>query len=211
MPTIGIFLIFHAGTHLSYLPFEARRIIYLTVFISTFIMPLSLLPLFIQLKIIKNFQMESARERIYPVFITGVFYFLGYILLNKMGAPAIIGNFILASLIAIFTAVVITFFWKISMHMIAVGGVTGVMLALALHYNIDLAFWLSLLVIASGIIASARLHLGAHNPAQIYIGYILGLIIVFSSIWMWFFPHPVACSFKQYQNQFPSPFLKSPQ
>lgn len=184
MPTIGIFLIFHAGTHLSYLPFEARRIIYLTVFISTFIMPLSLLPLFIQLKIIKNFQMESARERIYPVFITGVFYFLGYILLNKMGAPAIIGNFILASLMAIFIAVVITFFWKISMHMIAVGGVTGVMLALALHYNIDLAFWLSLLVIASGIIASARLHLGAHNPAQIYIGYILGLIIVFSSIWM---------------------------
>ncbi len=184
MPTIGIFLIFHAGTHLSYLPFEARRIIYLTVFISTFIMPLSLLPLFIQLKIIKNFQMESARERIYPVFITGVFYFLGYILLNKMGAPAIIGNFILASLMAIFFAVVITFFWKISMHMIAVGGVTGVMLALALHYNIDLAFWLSLLVIASGIIASARLHLGAHNPAQIYIGYILGLIIVFSSIWM---------------------------
>ncbi len=184
MPTIGIFSIFHAGTHLSYLPFEARRIIYLTVFISTFIMPLSLLPLFIQLKIIKNFQMESARERIYPVFITGVFYFLGYILLNKMGAPAIIGNFILASLMAIFIAVVITFFWKISMHMIAVGGVTGVMLALALHYNIDLAFWLSLLVIASGIIASARLHLGAHNPAQIYIGYILGLIIVFSSIWM---------------------------
>lgn len=184
MPTLGIFLIFQAGTHLSYMPIEARRIIYLTVFISTCIMPLSLLPLFLQLRIIKSFQMETARERLFPVFITGLFYFMGYLLLKKMGVPAVLGNFILSSLMAVFLAVVITIFWKISMHMIAIGGVTGALLALALRYNVDLTFWISLLIIVSGITASARLHQGAHNPAQVYVGYIVGFAVVFSSVLM---------------------------
>lgn len=184
MPTLGIFLIFQAGTHLSYLPFEARRIIYLTVFISTCIMPLSLLPLFLQLKMIKSFQMESPRERLFPVFITGVFYFMGYLLLKKMSVPPMLGNFILSSLLALLLAVIITFFWKISMHMIAIGGVTGVIMALALRYHIDLTFWISLLILASGILGAARLHQGAHNPSQIYTGYLLGFTIVFGSVWI---------------------------
>lgn len=128
--------------------------------------------------------METARERLFPVFITGIFYFLGYILLKKMGVPPILGNFMLASLLALFLSVVITLFWKISMHMIAIGGVTGALLAIALRYNLDLMFWLFLLIVASGITASARLHQGAHNPAQVYIGYLLGLMVVFSSILM---------------------------
>lgn len=185
MPTLGVFLIFQAGTHLSLLPLDAKRIIYLTVFISTFIMPVSILPLFLQLKVIKSFQMETAKERRIPVFVTGIFYFLGYLLLKKMGVPSVLGNFVLASLMAVFIAVGITIYWKISMHMIAIGGLTGVMLAIALRFNIDLTFYLSLLILVSGIIASARLHLGAHNQTQIYAGYVLGLVVVFSSIWMW--------------------------
>ena len=184
MPTLGVFLIFQAGTHLSLLPLDAKRIIYLTVFISTFIMPVSILPLFLQLKVIKSFQMETAKERRIPVFVTGIFYFLGYLLLKKMGVPSVLGNFVLASLMAVFIAVGITIYWKISMHMIAIGGLTGVMLAIALRFNIDLTFYLSLLILVSGIIASARLHLGAHNQTQIYAGYVLGLVVVFSSIWM---------------------------
>ena len=184
MPTLGIFLIFQAGTHLTYLPLEARRIIYLTVFISTCIMPLSLLPLFLQLKMIKSFQMESPRERLFPVFITGVFYFMGYLLLKKMSVPPMLGNFILSSWLAVLLAVIITFFWKISMHMIAIGGVTGVIMALALRFHIDLTFWISLLILASGILGAARLHQGAHNPSQIYTGYLLGFIIVFGSVWI---------------------------
>ncbi len=184
MPTLGIFLIFQAGTHLSYLSPDSKRIIYLAVFISTCIMPLSLLPLFLQLKIIKSFQMEAAKERLFPVFVTGVFYFLGYVLLKKMGVPSLLENFILSSIVAVFIAVTITYFWKISMHMIAIGGVSAVLLALTLRYQVDLTIWLSLIVIISGITASSRLHLGAHNPLQVYLGYFVGFSIVFSSFWL---------------------------
>lgn len=184
MPSLGLFLIFQAGTHLSYIPFEAKRIIFLTVFLSTCILPVSILPLLYQFRMIKSFNMETPRERLLPVFFTGFFYYLGFMLLKKMGISGIISNFILASLLAVFSAVVVTIFWKISLHMIGIGGVTGAIMAIGIRYNLDLAPWLTLLFLASGLTATARLHLGAHNPAQIYVGFMWGLLIVFSSVFM---------------------------
>lgn len=83
MPSLGLFLIFQAGTHLSYIPFEAKRIIFLTVFVSTCILPVSILPLLYQFRMIKSFNMETPRERLLPVFFTGFFYYLGFMLLKK--------------------------------------------------------------------------------------------------------------------------------
>jgi hypothetical protein len=184
MPTLGIFVIFQAGTHVSFLPFEAKRIIYITVFLTTCILPLSLLPLLLQFGAIKSFQMETARERVLPVFFTGFFFYLGYLLLKKMGVSGIIGNFMLASLIAVLSAVVVTVFWKISLHTIGIGGVAGAVMALAFRYGMDLSLLVFLLLLASGITASARLYLGAHKPAQVYVGFLWGFLIVFSSVLM---------------------------
>ena len=184
MPTLGIFMIFQAGTHVSFLPFEAKRIVYITVFLTTCILPLSLLPLLLQFGIIKSFQMETSRERVLPVFFTGFFYYLGYLLLKKMGLSGIIGSFMLASLIAVLSAVVVTTFWKISLHTIGIGGVTGAVMALAFRYGVDLSLLVFLLLVASGITASARLYLGSHKPSQVYVGFLWGFLIVFSSVFM---------------------------
>jgi hypothetical protein len=184
MPTLGIFVIFQAGTHVSFLPYEAKRIIYITVFLTTCILPLSLLPLLLQFGAIKSFQMETARERVLPVFFTGFFFYLGYLLLKKMGVSGIIGNFMLASLIAVLSAIVVTVFWKISLHTIGIGGVAGAVMALAFRYGMDLSLLVFLLLLASGITGSARLYLGAHKPAQVYVGFLWGFLIVFSSVLM---------------------------
>ncbi len=184
MPTLGVFVILQAGTHVSFLSFEAKRIIYITVFLTTCLLPLSLLPLLLQFGAIKSFQMETARERVLPVFFTGFFFYLGYLLLKKMGVSGIIGSFMLASLIAVLSAVVVTLFWKISLHTIGIGGVAGAVMALAFRYGMDLSLLIFLLLMASGITASARLYLGAHKPAQVYAGFLWGFLIVFSSVFM---------------------------
>lgn len=182
MPTLGVFVIFQAGTHVSFMPFEAKRIIYITVFLTTCLLPLSLLPLLYQFGVIKSFQMESARERVLPVFFTGFFYYMGYLLLKKLGVSGVIGSFMLASLVAVLSAVVVTLFWKISLHTIGIGGVAGAVMALAFRFGIDLTLLVFLLFLASGITASARLYLGAHQPAQVYAGFLWGFLIVFASV-----------------------------
>jgi len=66
MPTLGIFFILNSGNHHAFLPFEIKRLVYIIVFTSTCLLPVSLLPLFLQIKLIKSFEMETARERVYP-------------------------------------------------------------------------------------------------------------------------------------------------
>ena len=182
MPLLGIFLIFQSGTHISYMPFEAKRIIYFVVAITSCILPLSALPLLYQLKIIKSFRMETARERFIPILLTAFFYYMGYLLLRKMGVPTMIDRFILSTLIVIIGASIISYFWKISLHMAGIGGVTGAIIALSFRYEFDMTMWIALLLIASGLTASARLHLGDHNPLQVYAGYFFGFVIVVGTI-----------------------------
>jgi membrane-associated phospholipid phosphatase len=179
MPTLGIFFIFHAGTHLSFLPFEVKRLVYIIVFTSSCILPVSLLPLFLQMKVIKSFHMETSRERIVPALAAGIFYFLGYFFLNRLHISQLIESFVLSSLVAILLAVGISFFWKISMHAIAVGGVTGAIIAIMFRYGIDLILLLSVMMLISGLTAMGRLYLNAHSPLQVYVGYLTGFLLVF--------------------------------
>lgn len=182
MASLGIFLIFNSGTHIAFIPIEAKRVIYLTVILNTAILPLSTLPLLYQFGLIKSFQMESARERTLPVLLTCFFYFVCYMLLRRIGVTGIIISFMLATIIAIAGAGIITRFWKISIHTIGIGGVTGTIMALTYRYGVDLNGMLFLLFLCSGLVASARLYLGAHSPAQVYAGFIWGFAIVFSSV-----------------------------
>lgn len=128
--------------------------------------------------------METARERIYPVLTTGVFYFLGYFLLSRLNVSPLIENFVLATLVAVLLAAGISFFWKISLHAIAVGGVTAALVGMMFKYGADLILFVALMLLISGLTATARLYLNAHSPSQVYVGYTTGFIIVFLGVFL---------------------------
>ena len=80
LPSIGILILFNSGTILEYLPIRAMKIIFLIVFVSTAILPLTFVPFFIFQKVIKNIHMESSKERLIPFFITSFLYFFCFYL-----------------------------------------------------------------------------------------------------------------------------------
>jgi membrane-associated phospholipid phosphatase len=178
MPVIGLFIIFNSGTHISYIPSAFRTIVYLIVLASSCILPLSLLPLLRHYGIIKSFRMESHRERIIPVAITGLFYFLGYLLLQKLYLPQFLNHFILGSILSLYTSLVVTYWWKISLHMMGIGGVTGAILVLSLKLGLGLTPILVGLFIIAALTATARLYLNAHTPLQTLAGFMLGFIVI---------------------------------
>lgn len=182
MPSLGTFFILNVVPHHSLLPFSIKRIVYIVVFASTCLLPLSLLPLFLQTKVIKSFEMETSRERIAPALSSAIFFFLGYFLLFRLNISSLIESFLLASFFAVILSAVISIFWKISLHALAIGGVTGLILALIFRYGIDLLLLLSIMVLISGIVATARLYLRAHTPSQVLIGYLVGLGVVMLSL-----------------------------
>lgn len=137
--------------------------------------------------IITSMSLPDRKERI-PVFIITLFYyFLTYYFLRKIHVTNLdlLGafmSFLTGGIILTGLSLIITFFWKISIHAIGISGLSGAFLGFSeLLFPIqneeqitNINIFLILLV---GIICSARLHLKAHSFLQIIGGIILGFVV----------------------------------
>jgi membrane-associated phospholipid phosphatase len=178
MPLYGMFIIFNSGTHISFIPLEYRRMVYAIVFASSCVLPITVLVLLKQLNLIKSFNLETTRERLVPLFFTGLFYFLGFLIIKRLHLPLFLNQFIISTLIAILAALVVNFWWKISIHMLAIGGVAGIIIALSVKMGLGITPILITILVFSGIVGCARLYLNAHTPLQVFAGFFLGLLTV---------------------------------
>ena len=184
MPSLGFLMMFNSGTYLAYLPFEYKKMILLIVFLCTFIIPLSILPFFLYHKIISDINMPVARERFAPLVISFIFSVLCYFLLRRVPIPPDYLAFCLGCTASVFLTLVIISKWKISLHMVGIGGLAGLVSYLIIKMQVDLGFYLILIIIAAGLIGTSRLLLNAHKPFEIYTGFLVGLLIIASAMFI---------------------------
>jgi len=182
MPTIGVYIILHSGTYISFMRPEAKNIILLIVLSCTFGLPLAFVPLFYYRKITTSLDLSNNTERIIPLIITALLYYFSFYLLRRMGVPGLIQSFLLASAIAVCTNLFITTRWKISAHMIGIGGLTGLIISLAIFYSANIMLYFLAVIVLSGLIGFARLSLNAHSPAQVYLGLGIGFIVMLLTV-----------------------------
>jgi hypothetical protein len=178
MPTYALIIMFNSNTHFSYMPFNAQRLIYILVFSTTFLIPVGIIPFLINLRIISNFTLEKSNERIVPLSITAVSYYFSYYILSRLPVSTLgfIQTMILASLILIILSLVITLKWKISAHLIGIGGLLASMFFYAIYFAANFNFLLIAVSLVAGAVGFARLNLQVHSPAQVYIGFLTGFI-----------------------------------
>ena len=142
-------------------------------------MPVVSLPLFKHFRLIQSYELEEKQERVYPILVAIIFAFLGFWLLGRVGYTNIVRQLYLVMIIMLSIFSVITFRWKMSMHMAAIGGVCGFLLVWGLKYYGDVRSSLMLFLILAGILATSRLYLKKHTPMQVYLGFLFGLFFVF--------------------------------
>lgn len=175
IPTYTLLIIFNINVYFSMIiPQLAKLQILGMVFLITFIFPFFMMILFQRIGIIKSLYMKTKEERTLPYLMTIIFYYLASYLLKQLQISPIFYYFILGATFLIIITLIINFFWKISIHMIGIGGMLGTLMGLSFLWMIDIPFLIILLVLCSGITGYARLKLNAHNPAQIYSGFLLG-------------------------------------
>lgn len=162
----------------TFIPTTFQWIIFGSVFITTFLMPAFMMFLFKRSGIISSYHMEEKEERFYPFLTTALFYYFSYSLIIKLGVPflALITKFLLGGISLIIMVWLINLAWKISIHLTAMGGLTAGLFYLYYLGLIPSIWPLLFLILSSGSVAAARLSLKAHSPAQIYFGYLLGVI-----------------------------------
>ena len=182
IPTLGVYLLMNSGFYFSMLSWEAKRFIILVVFFTTCILPLlSVAILALNPKF--NLSMPDKRDRIFPLLSGSIFYYLGFILLNKVRAVPEFKLFMLASVLVMVVLLIVSFKWKISLHMSAIGGLTGALFALAFRSGLNPVYSILGVVIVSGLIGTARLILKKHDIWQIAAGYALGFLTLYLIIY----------------------------
>ncbi len=181
MPFIGAIIILTVS-HLVLLPNESKKAILYLMGIITIFLPLAIVPVLYYLKIITGATISDRHERLVPMFLTTVFYYFCYIVLHKYSAPLFLQQYMLAVFISVLLASVINIKWKISLHMIGIGGLIGLLSVLAHMFGLNVNIILMAVILLAGVIGTGRLYLNEHSPAQIYGGFLLGYITNFGII-----------------------------
>jgi type IV secretory pathway VirB6-like protein len=68
MPTFGILIIFFTNTYLSTIPFEAKKMLIILVFIGTLLLPALMIPVFFIKGMVSDMGVKERRERIISSF-----------------------------------------------------------------------------------------------------------------------------------------------
>lgn len=177
MPIVGVLIIFNTDSYINYaIPVDLKKAVVLLIAVSTFVTPLLISLLLLQRKIIKSLEMETAKERIIPYTFTIIFYVFTLYMLKRAPLPPIVFYFIIGATFSVILAFVINIKWKISAHMIGIGGLIGALIAISLKMEVYVTQYIVIALIAAGLIGSSRLILKAHTQSQLYVGFLVGLI-----------------------------------
>ncbi len=183
IPSLGLVLLLNSGFYFSMLSWEAKRFVMLVVFFTTCILPmLSVAIMALSPKF--DVSMPRSRDRIIPLLSSSIFYYLGFILLSKVHAVPDFKLFMVATVLVIVALLIISFRWKISIHMAAAGALTGTLFALSFRSGVNPLYSILIMVLVSGLVGTARLILQKHNIAQIISGYALGFLVLYVVIYL---------------------------
>ena len=150
------------------------------IFYNTIFIPLVAILLMKALGFVKSFRMETAKERIIPLMATMIFYFWVSQVFDRRSdvvVPLVLKVLLLGNLWGIIILFLVNIFTKISMHTASAGGMIGILIVLFItgHVNIAIPFCIALLL--AGMIGSARMILHAHERGDIWLGYIIGILV----------------------------------
>lgn len=194
MPTLLFsLLLFRVPTVLGLDVFSTslRLSILVLIFVGTFMVPALVIYYLFRSGYVQSLRLTTLADRRLPYFLTALIYIItAYLFTFHMQvlstlAPEI-GILIGSIAVSILFVGVISLYWQISAHSVGIGGVVGVISSLILRFDLtDLFIPLLVLVVLTGAVASARLRLNAHTPAQISAGLGLGLAVSLLTVF-WF-------------------------
>lgn len=151
------------------------------IFCFTFILPAVNILIFKIFGTISNYTMDSRRERLVPfVAISVIYIVMTFLFYYRLPFSSNFSNLMLLVTMLVVAGTVITFFYKVSIHSLAMWGGVGILVPLNKAMEQSYLLWPTAgIIVAAGLVMSARLYLDAHTPRQVMIGGLVGFGIGF--------------------------------
>jgi hypothetical protein len=179
VPTLAVIILFAIPGYIAFsTPVQAQRIIIGLVFVNTCIAPFLIIFLLKKARYISDIMLFERMERIYPTVISAFFYLFTYYLITRANVSFMLSYFIMGATILVLIGFMVTYFWKISFHMLSMGGFTGFLIALSILLGHEMPLLIISVIMISGMLGSARIMLNAHSPSQVYVGYLTGIAVM---------------------------------
>ena len=180
MPSYALLLQFYLKPFYVVLFPSGMRTALAVIFIgNTVLLPAIIIWLMRQRNVISDIHLPDRRERTFPFIIAVITYTVTYFMLVSKGLPPVYLKLLLGGAILISVSLLVNMFWKISLHMIGIGGLAGIFAGLMYTGLLHAPGVLILSLLLAGFTGFARLKLNTHNEAQVYSGFIAGAAIMF--------------------------------
>ncbi|OWY23001.1 hypothetical protein C7N43_03075 [Sphingobacteriales bacterium UPWRP_1] len=173
----ALFMVWALPNIFGYITSAQAVFVIRTIVFYTLLYPLFIVFLMKKLGFIDNYNIADRKQRIL-VFIPMAFMFMWtYTVLYKAQTPHITASMMMGCTIALFLSMIINIMIeKISIHAIGMGGMFAMVLFTAGISIYNISWALMLVVLLGGLVGTARLVLQAHQPREVYNGYMLGFL-----------------------------------
>ncbi|MDA7768179.1 hypothetical protein N8904_00490 [Flavobacteriales bacterium] len=183
MPSYAFGLLMYTNPYINMMVSDSTKSA-IIIILSTFTIILPILSAIIlkKLKVIDSIYMKTSEERKWPFIFTLAWYYFAIQLLSRLYIPQSFLLLMLGAISAIGLSLIITLRWKISIHMLGIGGVIGAIIGISHRFQFDHSNLIIALVLFAGLVGFARLKTLSHNYKQVYAGFLLGLIVEWASV-----------------------------
>ncbi len=176
LPLVALLALF-VFSYLSLMPKVYQLSVLAVVYVFTIFLPTRIIRFYHRYHGWTLFELGAREKRMIPYIVSILCYFFCYYVMTFNHVPHIMGSIVVTALATQVTCAVINMWWKISVHMAAIGAMSGILVVFAPRFSFNPVWWLCVLFLLAGMVGSARMILRQHNLHQIYGGFIVGFLV----------------------------------
>ncbi|MUH38114.1 hypothetical protein D9O36_19865 [Zobellia amurskyensis] len=170
----------------KYSPLAIQSANVLPIFILTVIIPIIVYFILRNLGLAQTVFMSSLKERRYPLYIHIILLlFVVYKVIPNTNIVELYFYFIGLIISALTTLLLLFMKFKVSMHLMGMGSFVMFLIALSIHFEVNITIGLSIFTLLTGLVGTSRLYLKSHTPVEVVLGFLIGFLSQLLTIRFW--------------------------
>ncbi|MBR1668573.1 MAG: hypothetical protein IJ693_09880 [Bacteroidaceae bacterium] len=180
---LGLFLF----SYLRMLPWGYKLFIVCMVYFFTVFVPTLGITAFRLFKKWTHLELSHREHRHMPYIVTLLSYATCLVIMTKINTAMFFRGIVMAGLISQIICITVNAWWKVSTHMVGMGGLVGALNAFSILFFYNPVWPFCALLLLSGALGTSRIILRQHSLAQVLVGFGIGYLCAMTFIllsWM---------------------------
>lgn len=166
----GLFLF----SYMRMLPWEYKLFILVVVYLFTVFVPTMGITAFRLFKKWTHLELSHREHRHMPYIVTLLSYGACLVIMTKINTAMFFRGVVMSALVCQMICVTINAWWKVSTHMVGMGGMMGALNAFSILFFYNPVWPFCVLLLLSGLLGTSRIILRQHSLAQVLVGFGIG-------------------------------------